>query len=146
MKVPTRNTEPVSPGPVVTSLNDARLVYSEAQRRLKAAHDRQHDCRVRVTQTLRNWQIASMTMVTTEQLLRQHLASETQLRKDRAEGRAPPRVQPRRLGSAIDSFAFHTKNMGRSAGGGRAFARPSAQGVQGSFPPSMRGRTLAPKE
>ncbi len=117
---------------------------ADALARLRTAESRQRECRGRVALALQRWQNSTNQTITQEQLVRAHLAGETKLRADRAAGLVPPRAQPR-LGSAIDSFAYHTRQMGRGAGGGRAFARQSTQGAQGSFPPSWRGRTI-PKE
>ncbi len=115
---------------------EGHRVQTDCYQRLQAATNRQRECRARVALMLSRWQNATMQTISREQLVRQHLANETQLRKDRAEGRAPQQVQPR-LGSAIDAFAYHTRHMGRGAGGGRSFGR-------GAYGPAMRGRTIAP--
>ncbi len=116
----------------------ATATQADCQMRLNAAVDRRRVCDGRVNMALSRWQSATQQTITQEQLIRQHLASETQLRADRAAGRVPERATPH-LGSAIDAFAYYTKAHGRGTGGGRSFARG---GPGGSYPPSMRGRTI----
>ena len=123
---------------IAEAVVEGHRVQSDCQQRLQQATIRQRDCRARVARSLQRWQNATMQTITQEQLVRAHLASETQLRKDRAEGRSPQRAQPR-LGSRIDEFAYYTRAHGRGTGGGRAFGR-------GAYGPSMRGRTILPKE
>lgn len=121
--------------PPTLSVNDARAHLEEAQAATRIATDRQRDCRSRLAFALAEFQRATMQTSTFEELARQHIASENEQRRLRVEGKLPPRGGQRRLGSAVDSFAYHTRNMGRTAGGGRAFARKA-------FPASMRGRTI----
>lgn len=125
------------------ALNAAQQAHVDCQIRLQAAADRRPTVNGALSIALRNWQNATMQTITQEQLVRQHLASETQLRADRAAGRVPERATPQIANSAIDRFAFYTKAHGRGTGGGRSFGRG---GPGGSYPPSMRGRTLPPKE
>jgi hypothetical protein len=87
-----------------------------------------------VAVALQRFQTATMQTQNFEGLVREHIKSENQLRADRVAGRIAPRPQ-RRLGSAVDAFAFHTKESGRGTGGGRAFGR-------GAYPKSMRGRVI----
>ena len=115
---------------------EGHRVQTDCYQRLQQATIRQRECRARVALMLSRWQQATMQTISREQLVRQHLAHEAQLRKDRAEGRAPQRTQPR-LGSKIDEHAFYTRAHGQGAGGGRAYGR-------GAFLPAMRGRTIAP--
>ena len=117
---------------------EGHRVQSDCQQRLQQATNRQRECRHRVAMSLQRWQNATMQTITQEQLVRQHLAHETQLRKNRVEGRGPERATPR-LGSKVDEFAFYTRAHGRGTGGGRAFGR-------GAYGPAMRGRTILPKE
>ncbi len=124
---------PVSDTAAAEASGDARpppLSVLEAQRRLvevqlrcARATDRQRKARGNVALALAAFQKATMQTQTQEQLIRQHIESENQLRADRAAGKIAPRGGQRRLGSAVDAFAFHTRAMGRGAGGGRAFAR-----------------------
>jgi hypothetical protein len=117
---------------------EGHRVQADCQQRLQQAATRQRECRHRVAMRLQRWQSATMQTISQEQLIRQHLAHENQLRKDRAEGRGPERAQPR-LGSKVDEFAYYTRAHGRGTGGGRAFGR-------GAYGPSMRGRSILPKE
>ena len=123
--------------PVTTQIEPPRPVLSvvEAQRRLvevqlrcARATDRQRKARGNVALALEKFQRATMQTCTPEQLVRQHIESENQLRADRAAGKIAPRGGQRRLGSAIDSFAYHTRAMGRGAGGGAAFRRGARPG------------------
>ncbi len=123
---------------ISAAVNRAMATQADCQMRLNAAADRRRVCNGRVNLALSRWQNATQQTITQEQLIRQHLASETQLRADRAAGRVPERATPH-LGSAIDAFAYYTKAHGRGTGGGRSFARG---GPGGSYPPSMRGRTI----
>jgi len=135
------NGKPAAP----TTVPQADQALANARIELRAAYDRQRDCRGRVQLALARWMRATVRTPTQEELTREYLRGEIQLRADRASGKIPPRPQQqRRLGSAIDSFAFHTKNHGRSAGGGRAFARPLVEG-QKVFGPTFHGRELPPK-
>ncbi len=117
---------------------EGHRVQTDCYQRLQQATTRQRECRARVARSLQRWQQATMQTISREQLVRQHLANETQLRKDRAEGRAPQPAPPR-LGSKVDEFAYYTRAHGRGTGGGRAFGR-------GAYGPAMRGRSVLPKE
>jgi hypothetical protein len=121
------------------ALNQARQAHSDCQIRLQQAADRRSAVNGALALALRAWQVATSQTITQEQLVRAHLAGETQHRADVAAGRVPEREQPRIANSKIDQFAYYTKQHGRGAGGGRAFGR-------GAFGPSMRGRTITPKE
>jgi hypothetical protein len=124
---------PVSDAAVAEASGDALpppLSVLEAQRRLvevqlrcARATDRQRKARGNVALALAAFQKATMQTQTQEQLIRQHIESENQLRADRVAGKIPQRGGQRRLGSAIDAFAYYTRATGRSAGGGAAFRR-----------------------
>jgi hypothetical protein len=120
------------------SVNDAQRALSESQLRSRQATNAQRTARGNLTLALAQFQRVTGQTQTFEQLARQHLASETQLRADRKAGLIPQRGGQRRLGSAIDSYSFYTRASGRGAGGGRAFGR-------GAYPKSMRG-AVVPKE
>jgi hypothetical protein len=122
----------------ILSVNDAQRALSESHLRSRQATARQRECRGKVALALAAFQRATGQTQTFEQLAREHLKSETQLRADRAAGKIPTR-RPQRLGSAVDSFAYHTRASGRGAGGGRAFGR-------GAYPKSMRGAVVPAKE
>jgi hypothetical protein len=125
--------------PPILSIADAQRNLIGTQLRVQRATDGQREARGRVALALEKFQRATMQTCTPEQLVRQHIESENQLRADRAAGKIPPRGAQRRLGSEVDRFAFYTRANGRGAGGGRAFAR-------GAAPASLRGRTIVPKE
>jgi len=112
-------------GPVTTplSVTDAQRAVHESHLRNARATDQQRECRGRVAFALAAFQRATMQTTTFEQLAREHINSENQLRADRAAGKIPQRGGQRRLGSAVDAFAYHTRNSGRGAGGGAAFRR-----------------------
>jgi hypothetical protein len=133
---PPVDTVKAAPRPVL-SVVEAQRRLVEVQLRCACATDRQREMRGKLGLALEKFQRATLQTQTPEQLLRQHLESEARLREDRKAGRVAPRPQ-RRLGSAIDAFAFHTKDSGRGAGGGRAFGR-------GAYPKAMRGRVI-PKD
>jgi len=148
------NDDPLADAPVTGSIDTtgaptltvpaANQALTNIRIELRAAYDRQRDCRGRVQLALARWMRATTRIPTQEELTRAYLRGETEQRRLRAEGKIPPRPQQqRRLGSAIDSFAYHTKSHGRSAGGGRAFARPLVEG-QRVFGPAFHGRDLLP--
>jgi len=122
--------------PVISVIEAQRLV-AESHLRMARATDAQRTARGKVALALERFQRATMQTQDFSSLVREHIQSENQLRADRAAGKIPARHQ-RRLGSAIDSFAYHTRASGRGAGGGRSFGR-------GAYPASMRGRVI-PKE
>jgi hypothetical protein len=134
-----------SPQARLVSVTEASNLVSESQLRCQLATDRQRECRGRVALALEKFQRATMQTCTPEQLVRQHIASSNQERADRVAGKAPVRPQ-RRLGSAVDSFAFHTRNSGRGAGGGAAFRRgahsQSGRNVLGAAPKAFPGSGL----
>jgi len=109
--------------PPPLSVVEAQRRLVDSQMRCARATDRQRKARGNVALALEKFQRATMQTCTPEQLVRQHIESENQLRADRAAGKIAPRGGQRRLGSAIDSFAYHTRAMGRGAGGGGAFRR-----------------------
>ena len=115
-------TLPASPLSVVEA--QRRLVAS--QLRCARATEAQGMCRGKVALALAAFQRVAMVVQTPSDLVRQHIESENEQRRLRAEGKLPPRGGQRRLGSAIDSFAFHTRAAGRGAGGGNAFRRGAA--------------------
>lgn len=125
----------MTPKPEI-SFADAQRLLAESQVRCAQATERQLVARSKVATALAAFQKATMQTMTFEQLARQHIESENQLRADRAAGKIAPRGGQRRLGSAVDSFAYHTRATGRSAGGGRAFSRKA-------YPASMRGRVIS---
>jgi hypothetical protein len=98
-----------------------RLV--EVQLRCARATDRQRKARGNVALALEKFRRVAMIAQSPSDLIRQHIENENQLRADRAAGKIARRGGQRRLGSAIDSFAYHTRAMGRGAGGGGAFRR-----------------------
>lgn len=126
-----------SPSPTL-SVAAAQQALIESQLRVQEATDWQRHWRGMVAVALEKFQRTTMQTTTPEQLIRQHLESENEQRRLRAEGKLPPRPE-RRLGSAVDAFAYYTRASGRSAGGGRAFNR-------GAFRPAMRGQVIPPKE
>ncbi|MGD0332977.1 MAG: hypothetical protein ABSA90_06935 [Xanthobacteraceae bacterium] len=137
-------TEPGDGKPAPMSVSDANQALVNVRLELRRAYELQRLYRGRVQQALADWMRATVRIPTREELTRAYLAGETQLRADIAAGRVQPRPQQqRRLGSAIDSFAYYTKSHGRSAGGGRAFARPLVEG-QRVFGPTFHGRDLPP--
>jgi hypothetical protein len=123
----------------VLSVNEAQRALTESHVRMARATDAQRTARGNVALALEKFQRATMQTCTPDQLIKRHLASEAQLRVDRAAGKVAPRGGQRRLGSAIDAYAFYTKASGRGAGGGRAFGRKA-------FPASMRGRVIPKSE
>ncbi len=124
-------------------LNRARQAHVDCQIRLQRAADQRLPANRNVGLALQAWQNATAETISQEQLVRAHLAGETQLRADRAAGRVPERAQPRIANSKIDQFAYYTKQHGRGTGGGRAFARPLVEG-QKVFGPAFHGRALPP--
>ncbi len=127
------------------AFNKARQHHVDCQIRLQRAADQRPVANRRVGLAAQAWLNATQATITREELTRQFLAGETQLRKDRAEGRVPEPATPRIANSKIDQFAFYTKAHGRGTGGGRAFGRSLVEG-QKVFGPSYQGRVLAPKE
>jgi hypothetical protein len=111
-----------APSPTLSVIEAQRRVMDSQMRSARAA-DAQRAARGNVALALEKFQRATMQTQTPEQLIRQHLESEAQLRADRAAGKIAPRGGQRRLGSAIDAYAFYTKASGRGAGGGAAFRR-----------------------
>jgi len=126
-----------TPRPVLTVMDTQRALF-ESQMAVKASVNAQREARGRVAFALERFQRATGQTQTFEQLVREHLKSENEQRRLRVAGKLPPRGGQRRLGSAIDSFAYYTKAHGRGTGGGRAFARKA-------YPPSARGGVV-PKE
>jgi hypothetical protein len=126
---------PANSAPRPVSVTEAQRVLVDSQMRCARATDRQREARGNLGFALERFQRATMQTQTQEQLIRQHIENENQLRADRVAGKIPQRGGERRLGSAVDSFAYHTRATGRGAGGARAFARKA-------FPPSMRGRVI----
>jgi hypothetical protein len=140
------NGTPLEPVPTLT-VPAANQNLTNARLELRCAYDLQRLYRGRVQQALAQWMRATVRTPTQEEVTRAYLAGEVEQRRLRAEGKLPsssPQEQ-RRLGSAIDRFAYYTKSHGRSAGGGRAFARPLVEG-QRVFGPAFHGRDLPPKE
>ena len=121
------------------SVADAQRALVDSQMRSARATDAQREARGNVALALERFQRATMQTQTPEQLVRAHIESENQLRADRVAGKIPQRGGQRRLGSAVDAFAFHTRASGRGAGGGRAFGRRA-------FPASMQGRVVPKSE
>jgi hypothetical protein len=119
----------------ILSVTDAQRNLLDSQLRNGRATDQQKECRGQVAIALQRWQRATQQVVTQSDLQRQAIEASNQERADRVAGRIPQRGGQRRLGSAVDSFAYHTRNSGRGAGGGRSFGRSA-------YPPSMRGRTV----
>jgi hypothetical protein len=139
------NGTPLEPVPTLT-VPAANQNLTNARLELRCAYDLQRELRGRVQLALAQWMRATVRTPTQEELTRAYLASETEQRRLVAAGLVPPRPQEqRRLGSAVDRFAYYTKSHGRSAGGGRAFARPLVEG-QRVFGPAFHGRDLPPKE
>ena len=106
---PPTHGRPSAPRPV--SVADARCALVNSQMRCARATDRQREARGNVAVALERFQRATMQTVTQEQLVRQHIESENRLRADRVAGKIAPRGGQRRLGSAIDAYAFYTKAM-----------------------------------
>jgi hypothetical protein len=104
----------------------ARLV--ESQMRVARAIEQQQQCRGFVATALAAFQKATSQTTNFEQLAREHIAASNQERADRVAGKIPQRGGQRRLGSAVDAFAYHTRNQGRGAGGGEAFRRGAHRG------------------
>jgi hypothetical protein len=128
---------PAKATPRPVSVADAQRALVASQLRNVKATDAQREARGKVALALEKFQRATMQTQTQEQLIRQHIASENEQRRLRAEGKIAPRGGQRRLGSAIDSYAFHTRNSGRGAGGGRAFSRgASSKSSLKAFPGS----------
>jgi hypothetical protein len=130
---------------ISAALNAARQAHVDCQIRLQAAADRRPTVNGNLAIALQRWQNATAQTITQEQLVRAHLAGETQHRADVAAGRVPERAQPRIANSKIDQFAYYTKQHGRGTGGGRAFGRSLVEG-QKVFGPAFHGRDLPPKE
>jgi hypothetical protein len=128
------------------SVADAQARLVETQMRVARAIERQGECRGLVAAALAVFQRVASQTVTQEQLIRQHLESENELRRLRAEGKLPQRGSQRRLGSAIDAYAYHTRNSGRGAGGGAAFRRgatsASGRSMLGAAPKAFPGSGL----
>jgi hypothetical protein len=122
---------PLEPEPPMT-VHAANQQLADSHIRLAKAHEGLSLANARVAACTKAWQVATRAVVTPDALIREHLRSEQAARAERvANGNAGRR--PPRLGSAVDSFAFHTRAMGRSAGGGRSFAR-------GGLPSVYKGR------
>jgi hypothetical protein len=114
--------------PPPLSVVEAQRRLVDSQMRCARATEAQGLCRGEVALALAAFQRVAMVVQTQSDLIRQHIESENQLRADRAAGKIAPRGGQRRLGSAIDSFAYHTRAMGRGAGGGAAFRRGARPG------------------
>ncbi len=129
----------------VLSVPEAQRLLTESHLRMAVATDRQKTARSNVAHALAVFQRLTLQTQDFESLVREHIASSNQERADRVAGRGPVRPQ-RRLGSAIDSFAFHTKNAGRSAGGGAAFRRgaraAAGRSMLGGAPTAFPGSGL----
>jgi hypothetical protein len=111
-----------APSPTLSVIEAQRRVVDSQMRSAHAA-DRQREARGKVALALEKFQRATMMTCSPSQLIRRHIESENQLRADRAAGKIAPCGGQRRLGSAVDAYAYHTRAIGRGAGGGRAFAR-----------------------
>lgn len=116
-------TTQIEPPRPVLSIVEAQRRLVEVQMRCARATDRQRKARGNVALALEKFQRATMQTQTQSDLIRQHIESENEQRRLRAEGKLPQRGGHRRLGSEIDRFAFATRAMGRGAGGGGAFRR-----------------------
>lgn len=130
------DTDPAEPVEVEApmTVKEAQTALAESHLALNHANDKLRQANAAVALALTRWQQATRQIVTPEMLKREYLASEQAERAARvANGGVRPGSLPPRLGSAIDAVAFYGRNAGRTAGGGRSFAR-------GGFPPSARGQ------
>lgn len=128
------DTRPVEPVEAPLTVKEAQAALAESHLTLEHANQRLREANASVATCLSRWQQATRQVVTPEQLKREYLASEQAERAARvANGGVRPGSLPPRLGSAVDAVAYHGRNAGRTAGGGRAFAR-------GGYPPSARGQ------
>lgn len=117
------------PSPQARSVASLQRELVASQLRCARATEAQGLCRGKVALALATFQRVAMVAQSPSDLIRQHIENENQLRADRVAGKIPQRGGQRRLGSAIDSFAYHTRAMGRGAGGGGAFrcgAKPAS--------------------
>ena len=80
--------------------------------RCARATEAQGLCRGKVALALAAFQRVAMVVQTQSDLIRQHIESENEQRRLRAEGKLPQRGGQRRLGSAIDRFAYYTRARG----------------------------------
>jgi hypothetical protein len=112
--------------PPPLSVVEAQRAVVDSQMRCVRATEAQGLCRGKVALALAAFQRVAMVAQSPSDLIRQHIESELEQRRLRAEGKLPPRGGHRRLGSEIDRFAFATRAMGRGAGGGSAFRRGAA--------------------
>jgi len=118
--------------PLSISTAQRRLV--ESQVRLRTAIDRQRECRGRLGIAIQKWQQAIGAIISPDENLRQHLASEAQQRADRAAGRIPARAGRARPGpSVIDQIAAGTAGaVYGNRGGAFAYKRPLIRSPAGS--------------
>jgi len=109
---------------VIPDVPTAQRWHGEAMLRYRQAVDRQRVATGRRNLALRDWQVATAQTITPEQLIRQHINAETQMRHDVKAGLVSPYKTPDQPGpSAIDEFAFATRKQGRRPGGGGSFRR-----------------------
>lgn len=133
---PLANASVSLPDAVATlSVAELQQQRVESMMRCQRATDAQRECRGRVALALQQFQRATMQTQTQEQMIRQHIESENKLRADRAAGKISPRGGQRRLGSAIDTTAYYSRNAGRGAGGGNAFRRGASPASRRTPPP-----------
>jgi len=138
-------------GPVIEiddgnpTLYDLQETLSEATVRYRVADERIREARGRLSQTITQWQLACGETKSFEQLARQHIASENAERARRvAEGRSRMNGQPGP--SAIDHFAFATKQSGRRAGGSGSFRRGGMTYSEAARENARRAREKLPSE
>jgi hypothetical protein len=118
----------VIPLPLSVAAAQRRLI--ESQVRLRTAIDRQRECRGRIGIAIQKWQQAIGAIVTAEDNVRQHLASEAQKRADRAAGRIPARSGRARPGpSVIDQIAAGTAGAVYGNRGGAFAYKRGAMGL-----------------
>ncbi len=147
----TASADAAAPTQPVMRRAAAPLPISELQRQVvdsqlavAAAIDQQREHRSRVLAARAKFQALTAVVTSQEQLRRQYIESSNADRKARVEAGGPA-APTRRLGSAIDSFAFHTKGAGPRSGGGRSFSRGAFTPGQAAKMNAVRAAQVPPK-
>lgn len=142
-------TEEPGPEPSVTDGNDphARLKAAEADLDIARTEAREAGiavkaARARIADAIQAWQ-ASFPPLTDAELRRQHLASEAQLRADRAAGRIPAR-HPTHGPSRIDAIAAATAGATYGKGAGAFSYKRAVTGPDGTLLKGPDGRPAIP--
>lgn len=116
------------------NLQDARRELTESRIALPQALDRQRVARNILSQAISSWQNINGTIRSgdREALVREHIASENQARRERIEGRGASARQSQPGPSAVDRAAFYGRPSSPAQGNWR----------RGAHPASHRGRRV----